>query len=102
MANMIDDLIYLLRRGEFDQAIDEILELAQWRTKLLAGRITEKLSPGDYVRIKERAQPECLSNAMAVVISVKREVVVVELQDERGKYEKYARLDIPATLVTAV
>jgi hypothetical protein len=91
-----------MRRGQFDDIIDQILELAQWRSKIVSNRITETLRPGDKVSFKSRCRPECLAHALGEVIKIKRDVLVIELLDQYGEFKKYDRVDVPATLVELI
>jgi len=95
-------IIYEMRRGAFDEAIDEILRIAQERIKVNAGRLAQHLKPGDDIRIKNRADPAWLNGVTGEVIEVKRECVTMELHEGCGSYKPLQRIEVPLSLVELV
>jgi hypothetical protein len=95
-------IMYEMRRGVFDDTIDEIFNIAQQRLKVVAERINQYLQPGDDIRIKNRVNPQYLAGITGEVIEVDKNVVVVEIHESCGPYRALQRLDIPTTLVELV
>jgi hypothetical protein len=94
------DILHFLRQGRFDDAVDEIFNIAKQRIMLVAERRMQFLSIGDEVRLCERTKPQVLAGASGQVAKVGQTTVWVRLHDGYSKeFPAACTVEVPNTVI---
>jgi hypothetical protein len=96
------DIVYLLRRGKFDDLVDEIFSAARDRIRVVARKRAKRLKAGDDVQFNDRSDPKAFAGVFATVISISGSTVTVEIHESCGEYAAWEHVEAPASCLKLV
>lgn len=91
------DIIHLLRRGKFDDLIDDIFNVTRDRIRIVARNRAESLKAGDNVQFNSRSDPTAFVGLFATVVSTNGSKVTVEIHEPCDGYDAWEHVEAPAS-----
>ena len=91
-------LIGAIRTGEGDDDIERVLDTVLARRKYLDDLESSKLKVGDRVAFNDRTKPKYMVGASGTIIEKRRTKLVIEMDEEHGRFGKEAVA--PGSLLT--